>query len=1004
MTYPAVIRSITVALWINGEWVNITSYVLNSAGATVQRGASGEDNSMPPTTLGLTLKNPDGRFTQDNPESPYWPWLQQNTTIRYEIVHASITYTRAYLEVAEWPVTIESVAADSTVAVEAAGLFRRWEKGQPLISPLRRTITAANTVVAYWPMEDDGSNTQTLASGIAGRPAMTIQSAVDVAGYTQFVGSKPVPNIGTGQVTGIVRPYVAVGNQNILFITRGAVANVDTTICTVQIRGTDITRAAVLAHTNGDLRMRVYDRDGVIISTSAYAGTHNINDRNVLVRVILANDGADVDWRIGVIDEAVPGVETVTSGTFAGQSIGAVSSVVFGYFNNLGIPAGHAAVFNGDPRNLDEIAFDAFPAYVGETAGDRYVRNCHQNGIRMRIVGDRASSPRMGAQPIGTLKTVLQECADVAHGLMFESRDELGVTFLLLDALYNQGDDVELATEIPLVASSVLSTAIRIDPDWFPHFWPGVTFRLHNDSDGSLYEATLFTVTSVVGTLDNNSEIGIVFTPAMAGLPTTAQHARIYRSGQLDLDFAAHEISRPFRMVKDDRATANEIVLTRRGGSEYTARQESGPRSVLEPPDGIGLYQTPETLNLYSDGQLAEHATWLLAHGILNDVRLPALEVELHRSPLASRQADLLTADIGHQIVIDNAAAAKMFDPTRLLMRGYTETFDGNKLHSITPNAVPARLLRVLTFDDPDHRWAAESTVLGEAITSTQTGAIDVAVGQEVWTTAASDFPMDIMIGGERVTLSDINGTAGTITPVGVGTAATADNASVTATLPVGAVSGNTVLLLASIRNTGATVNTPTNWTVVAQIGTSTKLMARVYNGVWSMPAVTFTGGAAGDTTISQSAAFDGIGLVAAVTNTAVASLTSADILVSTNAMDSVAGQYGLRLAFGVKYDDWTSVEPPTGLTELQESDTTTGSDVGQTWAYAVDSSSGNFPASSGRFTVTGGGSAWFQSMVVFFAAQPQEFVISARSVDGVVKSHSPGAVIDIADPSYYGL
>jgi hypothetical protein len=1001
MTYPAVIRPITVELWINSGWVNVTSYVLNSAGASVQRGAGGEDNSMPPTTLGLTLKNPDGRFTQDNPESPYWPWLQQNTQLRYRITHSSVVYTRAYLEVAEWPVTMESVAADCTVAVEAAGLFRRWEKGQPLISPLRRTITAANTLVAYWPMEDDGSNAQSLASGIPGRPAMSIQAAVDVAGYSGFVGSKPVPDVGAGQLNGVVATYTPVGNQNVLFLTRGAVDADDRLLLILRLAGGTMLSVAILAHTNGDLRMRFFDAEGNIISTTAYAGTHNINNKNCLVRLILANDGADVDWRIGVIDEAVVGAETVTSGTVAGQQIGRVSRV---HFHGVEVPIGHAAVFNGDPTNLDVIAFDAFPAYLEETCGDRYVRVCHENGIRMRIVGDRASSPKMGPQPIGTLKTVLQECADVAHGLMFESRDELGVTFLLLDALYNQGVDVELATEIPLVASSVLSTAIRIDPDWFPHFWPGVTFRLHNDSDGSLYEATLFTVTTVVGDLDNNSEIGIVFTPAMAGLPTTAQHARIYRTGSIDLDFAGGEISRPFRMVKDDRATANEIVLTRRGGSEYTARQDTGPRSVLEPPDGIGLYQTPETLNLYSDGQLGEHAEWMLAHGVLNDVRLPALEVELHRSALASRQADLLNADIGHQIVIDNAAAAKMFDPIRLLQRGYTETFDGNKLHSITPNAVPARLLRVLTFDDPDHRWAAESTVLGEAINSTQTGAIDVAVGQEVWTTAASDFPMDIMIGGERVILSDINGTAGTITAVGVGTAATADNASVTATLPVGAASGHTVLLLASIRNTGATVNTPTNWTVVAQIGTSTKLMARVYNGVWTMPAVTFTSGVAGDSTIAQSAAFNGIGLVAAVTNTAVATTTSADMLVSTNAMDSVAGQYGLRLAFGAKFDDWTSVEPPDGLTELQESDTTTGNDIGQTWAYAIDSSSGNFPASSGRFTVTGGGSAWYQTMVVFFAAQPQEFVISARSVNGVVKSHSPGAVIDVADPSYYGL
>lgn len=37
-------------------------------------------------------------------------------------------------------------------------------------------------------------------------------------------------------------------------------------------------------------------------------------------------------------------------------------------------------------------------------------------------------------------------------------------------------------------------------------------------------------------------------------------------------------------------------------------------------------------------------------------------------------------------------------------------------------------------------------------------------------------------------------------------------------------------------------------------------------------------------------------------------------------------------------------------------------------------------------------------------ASSPQSATVSARSVNGVVKSHSAGAAIDIDDPDYYSF
>lgn len=1078
MVFPDTIRPTVVEMLINDVWTDITRYVLQRQPVTLNRGSGGEDNSMPPTTAGLLLRNDDGRFAQDNPMSPYWPYLKQSCQIRYKITHGGVTYTRFWLETSDAPMVVEPAPENNTVALECGGLFRRWERSKALESPLRRTISAATNLVAYWPMEDEGERAQTLASGIPGRRVMNIKAAVDVAGYSGFSGSKPIPNIGDGQVTGGVARYSPVGNQSAMWLAKGPVANIDTTIMTLLMNGGTLYRIAILAHTSGDLRVRFYDRDGAILSTSSYVGTHNINDRDMQLRFMVANSGANVNWFLASVDQLDVTSTFSSSSSVASEQIGSISSITFGYFNNYGQPAGHAAIFNGTPSNLTDIV-EAFGAYRGETTGERFRRTCRDNNVSHRMVGDADTA--MGPQPIGSVKDILQDVADAGHDVIVESRDDFGLTMLARSAMYNQGVDIRLAPDIPVAATGTSSTVI-VSSDYDAWFWVGVEFQLRVASTDALVSSTVFTVTDKY---TSGSNIVVTFTPTSGTTPTTAHIVTIVRSGVLALDFAAKEVGFPFKPVKDNRLIANRVTVSRREGTSATATLDVGPRSTLDPPEGIGVYEVTETLNVNSDGQLAENAAWLLGAGTNEDARFPDLEILLHRRDLASRQADLLNADIGHLVTIDHAAGGYMFDQIRQIGRGYVETFDGNKWHTINWNTVPGRPFDILKFDSnlllvgqgtsltagylialetparevkdgdrawlrnstgaikqntlftvtigttaagftnlnispnanavtvagdileivrEDCRWAANSTVLAQALTTTQIGAVTMSVGQDEWTTDVAHFPMPVTIGGEEVTLSGISGGPGSIAFVGIGTASQADNGgSVAAGLPAGAVNGHTVLLFASIRDDAATVNQPTNWTTVHSSGTNMKLFARVYNGVWTMPTVTFSGGGTGDTTIAQSAAYSGISMSSAVTNIPTAG-TGDDIRVSTNNMGSVNGQYGLRLACGIKFDDWTTIVTPSGLDEIESFPSTLGNDMGHSWAHAIDSTSGNYAGVTGAFTTTGGAAAYFESFVVFFPSAPQTFTISGRSVNGVVKSHAVGTPVQIANISYYGL
>lgn len=1012
MAYPEDIRPITVEININGVWENISPYFLADEAGVINRGQGGESNSMPPTTMGLTLNNADGRFTRENPLSPYYPYLRQATPIRYTIEDNGTDYSRFFGEIIEWPEATLDLPQNSRVSVEATGLFRRLERSLPLRSPLARTTMASGNIagvtsslVAYWPMEDDSANAQTLASGIAGKPAMDIKQAITVANYSGFDCSYPIPTLGTGQVSGPIAPHLPVTPTapmqytfEFLYHVGTAVGADDTTIAALFFQGGNVSRVSILAHTNGDLRVRVYDHFGNITVTSSYVGTFTSNAKDVKVVLSLLNSGSNLIYALSTLVEGDRVTVPSVGGTFGTPAnIGQATFAVFGLFNNANVSIGHATVYTGQPQNYTDVTY-AFHAFTEERAGVRAQRLAKENNVPIYLIGDPALTPRMGPQPLGTLKEVLEQCPQVDHSLLFESRDELGVTFLMRNALYNQSSGTRIGPDMPCAATGTATTAL-LSLTYADYWRVGEQFQLRLISDDSLVESTVFTVTDVAESL---TQVTLTFTPAAAATTGTTKELARVRPGLLALSYADHELQPPAKPVHDDRLTVNSIEVSRDGGSSFLAQQDTGARSVLDPPNGIGVYPDTVRLNLYTDGELAEHAYWLLNQGLNDDARWPSMELGLHSSALVARQADLLGFDIGHRVTVDNMANARIYDTQHQLARGYTETFDGNRLHYITVNGVPERQYHILEFDNPAHRWAASNTLLGEDITDSQTGAVKISATDN-WTTTAGHFPQDVMVGGERITITGNSGSVAMPTFVGIGTSATGNNASVTPGLPAGATSGDVVYLMASIRNTAATVNNPSGWSRVDAFNTHYKMWRRVYDGVWTMPTITFSGGSSGDTTLGQSVAFRGLGNNGSPPRVEISGPTAGqqDFL-EGEASELHAGQGGLRVLAGHKTDDWTSVAYAPEWTVIESLSSTTGNDAAQTWAYRIDNGDAN--TTSDPITVTGGAAATVSTIGMFVPGGPQTFTVSARGVNGVTKAHTAGTAVQIADPRHYGL
>ncbi|MET7364013.1 hypothetical protein ABZS76_36995 [Streptomyces sp. NPDC005562] len=112
--------------------------------------------------------------------------------------------------------------------------------------------------------------------------------------------------------------------------------------------------------------------------------------------------------------------------------------------------------------------------------------------------------------------------------------------------------------------------------------------------------------------------------------------------------------------------------MQRTGGSSARAVLETGPLSVLTPPQGIGRYTEQRTVNLHTDDQCAPHAWWALHRGTWDEARYPSVSVALHQAP---HLADAVAAvDVGARARILNPPPWLPPEAIELLVEGYTET------------------------------------------------------------------------------------------------------------------------------------------------------------------------------------------------------------------------------------------------------------------------------------------------------------------------------------------
>jgi len=713
-----------VEMLIDGIWTDLSSLglVLSDSEVSIQqRGRPGENSVSGPATCGFDVKNFGADFSLSNPVSPYWGKVGLGTQVRVSVPRGSGVSRRFWGELSAVPQESDTTGNYSVVSFEAAGILRRLGQGeQPLRSAMFREKSksippqAAGhrvSLLSYWPMED-GNGSLTLASATGGSP-MSFSGAPDLATYEGFVCSGSLPNINAAAFTASVPStsspsFGTVNSAQIITFLMSSPSGITngTVIARIGLNASLISLLELSYPTTDHLQIKGYDNTG--------AGVYDSGS----IAVSVAGDLLNVEIELETVTLA-PGANGLWVGLNT-QPVGSANSTnyIFDYttipysgcISNIKInPAavatdvyvGHVSVHNV-VFNIGTFVFDwaSLSAYSGENADTRFDRLCREEQLTHEVLGT------YGYGAYSTTDMVFVP----------DSNSE------------SQAEGVAMGPQ----KVDTLTNLLR---------------QCESSDDGILYEMT-----------------------TAFGLGYRTRRDLQNQSAVVTLTHSAHELSTPLTPLVDDSFVLNDIIVTRTGGSSFEAVQLTGPRSVNPAPAGMGLYDTSYELSLQYDSQTGSEATWAVHKGTVNEARYKALQVELGSNELTgtSKRNTILDLVCGDRLVLTGlptSPARYGYENISQLVVGFTETID-QFLHTVSLNTTPESPYRtavvgavVAVTDDVANTGGSH---LVQAVNTTDTAWTVATDGQYVWADSAtypSDFPFDLMVDGERITLTAVTGT-----------------------------------------------------------------------------------------------------------------------------------------------------------------------------------------------------------------------------------------------------
>jgi hypothetical protein len=320
----------------------------------------------------------------------------------------------------------------------------------------------------------------------------------------------------------------------------------------------------------------------------------------------------------------------------------------------------------------------------------------------------------------------------------------------------------------------------------------GISFRVIGDPNtteqmGVQQSATLLTLLNDGAHADG----GILYERRDAvGLVYRTREAMYNQPPNMTLNALLNENQNPFAPLLDDQRVRNDVTVTRQGGSSF---QVIDPISIEQ----RGQYPQPVTLNLYVDTQLGDAAGWLLHRGTAPGMRYPELTTNLGVAPEVIDA--WLTMDEGARVDVINLPPQHPVATVQVVAEGFTEPVSPTTWVG-TMNCSPASVWDVAVISDvgvPDTyllRLDTDGSQLAAAVTDVATALSVVVTAGPAWVTSGGEFPFDVRIDGEQLTVTSIGAAAGGAATTGAGNQSTVASTSFVAPSVAAPASGDLLL------------------------------------------------------------------------------------------------------------------------------------------------------------------------------------------------------------------
>lgn len=205
--------------------------------------------------------------------------------------------------------------------------------------------------------------------------------------------------------------------------------------------------------------------------------------------------------------------------------------------------------------------------------------------------------------------------------------------------------------------------------------------------------------------------------------------------------------------------------LESRAVNSWSVKRDTGSTGTAASSAAVllqrGTIAGEVTVDVLKDTDLALHAQWRLhLTEDAADAYYPSVPLELHANP--SLAADWLGCDIGSRVQRTNQPTIAGWGTIDQVIDGYTESFSPRQsgdgpTWTVDMNCSPGGVWDVVTPGDALLGWLQPTSTLATAISSSATTLVIASVGP-TWSTNSSNYPVDIKLAGERITLASAPG------------------------------------------------------------------------------------------------------------------------------------------------------------------------------------------------------------------------------------------------------